>query len=187
MTYPELRAFATSIKPGDHQTAYSFLNELAITLREEKSLKPHERRYLYRLRRIWQDRADGKDARWDVYGCRAGAIPKPIVEALQRGVETNREHIDGFLETALFPVDPFADAREGFEREAQRLNDLSDAGNWSTHATPQATTPEEPAERLPDVQAAQDERRTEAREDPRPAAPEASPRSGLASILDKYR
>jgi hypothetical protein len=143
MTYPELRAFATSIKPGDHQTAYSFLNQLAITLREEKSLKPHERRYLYRLRGIWRTRAEGKDARWDKYGCRAGAIPKerPATPAeclniMREGRVLEPSAGIGKVATANYPAedfvferpesDPFTDAREGFERETQRVNDQAE-------------------------------------------------------------
>lgn len=85
MTYSELTRFATSIPAGDHQTARQFLIELAATLKSEP-LKPHQRRYLYRLRNMWKERAEGRDARWEIFGCRPGA-PKKAKESMSGVVD----------------------------------------------------------------------------------------------------
>lgn len=83
MTYRELIETAKRVPAGDTGAAQRWLAALQRTLKTE-TLTPNERTYLYKLRRIWRQRAAGRDMRWNVFGCTPGARPDPTKAAMRR-------------------------------------------------------------------------------------------------------
>lgn len=72
LSYHELLKAATHIPAADTHAANGWLLQLANVLKAN-NLAPYQRSYLYRLRRIWKQRAAGRDARWNDYGSEPGA------------------------------------------------------------------------------------------------------------------
>lgn len=77
MTYRELIDAAKHVPPGDTGAASRWLLDLAGVLKAGE-LMPAQRAYLYRLRRVWRVRAQGRDARWNIFGSMPGANPSKV-------------------------------------------------------------------------------------------------------------
>jgi len=113
MTYRELIDAAKQIPPGNTRAANRWLLDLAAVLKAGE-LMPAERAYLYRLRRVWQRRASGEDARWNEFGSMPGAKPakRPeVAPTLQQAEPVNmlhavREGLGRMLDTPTPPPAP---------------------------------------------------------------------------------
>jgi len=109
MTYADLLRRAALIPAGDRQSAGELLPIIASLLDSgDGVISTDQRRRLYKLRKKWAERADGRDPRWSKVGSKPGrpssrsasARPRneeehdPLLASIMRKYSTPRD-IDG--------------------------------------------------------------------------------------------
>jgi hypothetical protein len=101
LTYEEiLGRQPASTSGGDRVAARTFVDFLSVQLAGGVGhLNDSQRHYLLKLRSKWQERADGRDTRWNEYGSRPG---RPHAKAKpRRGHYKREEDADPLLASIL--------------------------------------------------------------------------------------
>lgn len=86
-TWRRITGMAPACGPGDRGAARRYLAgvEAALDMASEE-WTPSEQSHLYRIRRVWRRRAEGRDARFEVVGTRHGRVSgeeKKMIERLK--------------------------------------------------------------------------------------------------------